>query len=232
MSEAAEKRTKALEEFYPYFPWVEIGQHYGSNKDNRKIEPPKPMDEADIKLLIDKGRREVQKLIESNIDEMYRMLTQERGWSADESGNKHQKGINKGHKPSAQWSHSDQSAGLDNRGEVRLDISNSKSVSPEITRIETDFVSEKNEVVGRHFDHILSVLESLHVGEPDEDAWKEAHNVKWQRPRTVSPIMYPNGPNMLVRMIQDHQYQIVAPGIKNRNAKVCTPSCSVPNFAY
>jgi hypothetical protein len=178
---------------YPFWPWVELGQGFQGGSPLQIINLPEPTTDKDLKNLVTSGRL-TQRLLESDIDEMNKILVTERGCKPDASGNKHQQKIGNDENPYDEWSMSVAYAGLDNRGYVTRDKGGM-------------YRNCRDVAVSRFFDHVLSVLESLPVGQPDTTTWKETGEVKWERPRTINATTYPTGPNIVIRMQQDKSYR-------------------------
>lgn len=196
-----------IKAFYPAWPWVDIGQGVDQNGATIQIInlQHRMTDEA-LKQRVDRGRLHVQKLLESGIDERYRLLLQ---WHnpEDESGNKWQRKTSDDDDPSSQWTVSDTSGCFDNRGPIFYD-KHGRSYNWD------------NVIVDRRFDHILSVLESLPVGPPDGVSAK----TEWEHFRTVNCTVFPHGPNMRFRMHQDIAYHCLLGNDPNQ-APVQVPVC-------
>lgn len=137
----------------------------------------------------------MERLLESNIDQLYELVTEEWDWDPDDAFPNYQRQRLTDNFPHKQWSQYELTVGLDNRSTVTC---NDKG------QVLTYW---DRKVTDRSYDYILSVLESLLVGEKREPAWSTwNHGVKWHRPRTFNPINYPRGPNILIQMAQDKQY--------------------------
>jgi hypothetical protein len=60
---------------------------------------------------------------------------------------------------------------------------------------------QRQMVLDRRFDYVLCVLESLPVGRGGT-----RNSEQWELPRAVNSMVYPSGPNVLFRMVQDRPY--------------------------
>jgi hypothetical protein len=121
-----------------------------------------------------------------NIDEMDEWTSRVHG-GPDPTGNKYQNlDTELGHIDRT-WTAYDTNIGIDNRGFINRD------------QHRHSFNAEGS-LVDLRYDHILSVLESLPVGMP---GGRGHHSF-----RTISPVMYPHGPNMRIEQRQDKPYPI------------------------
>jgi hypothetical protein len=135
---------------------------------------------------VDIGRKQCQKILECNIDELDKWTSGVYG-EPDPSGNKYQNlDTGLGHFRRT-WTAYDTSIVIDNKGFINRD-EHGHSLNAE------------GNLVDRRDDHILSVLESLPVGTPGGECY--------HRFRTGSLVTYPHGPNMRIEQRQDKLYPI------------------------
>jgi hypothetical protein len=80
-------------------------------------------------------------------------------------------------------------------------------------------VNAKGRVIRTGYDGILQVLEALEVGV----------GLGYETRRTINPIVYPNGPNIFVRSVQDRAFKRTVDG-KEVELKVCAHVCDERMF--
>jgi hypothetical protein len=171
---------------YPSWPWVSVGTAFN----NPARAPNLPSETSDERLvqLSNIGRFQHQPLLEADIDTMDRLLSNNPTVGPDTSGNKHQSLRTMSNDFRQTWSLRENGDELDNRGFVQIDQKGNT-------------VTAYGNTVSRGFDHILSVLESLSVG----DSW-DSQSYRYRR--TINPIAYPHGPNIWIENIQNQPYPI------------------------
>lgn len=155
---------------YPTWPYVKLGSSNDSGTTVQVLPHSPPLNNSYLKSCVDLGRVHFQTLSEGDIDDVYRRATSPPHRRGDDpSGRKHQRTIDLftgPDGPDSLWSSEDRSRSIDNRGSVTYEpICNFSS-------------NNDGDFVDRRFDYVLSVLESLWVGMPDELAWELNGSVK------------------------------------------------------
>lgn len=201
-----------IKNFYPTWPYVNLGSTNQSGIMVPVLPVKPPLDDGKIKSEVDMGRLSVQKLLEGDIDDFYHRATSPPYRRPDGlTGNKHQRSIDVfagPDGPDSQWSTEDRSRFFINTGSVYRDP------------ISKALFDSENRCVDRRFDYVLSVLESLPVGMPDDLAWELNGSVKWQKPRTANSLVYPHGPNMHINMVQNQGYECTPSRVAKQPRKV------------
>ena len=177
-----------IRNLYPNWPVVTLGQsvHRTTGQLIQEIVLPPALDEEQLKQRVDVGRLQLQKLLECNAEKIH-LVAVPSGYYPNERTKDYQVYMTNDDNPARLWEISDRSPNYYNLGCIQVD---------KHWRAEGD----NGYIVNRDFDHILSVLESLEVGQEDPP-------VKWEQARTINSTVHPYGPTVRLKACQDKAHK-------------------------